>query len=195
MREGGALVSAPDRCGPPFCSPYTAKPFHRRVGPAATGREARRAAPNSPSRISVGCLTVPPADAAVRSARRSDQHLRPSPTGGPRYGPPREPCPPAVPTGRGPPSPTSTATNPHPSGGGTGNHRSVYKIGPRAVLYRSTDLPSTPAARLQAIGSTCHLVGLLPAPKPHSDRPGFDRLDRLTLVCSLTNDARRVLTR
>ena len=66
-------------------------------------------------------------------------------------------------------------------------------ISPRRSAESSA--PSTPAARLQAIGSTCHLVGLLPAPKPNSDRPGFDHLDRLALVCSLTDDARRVLTR
>ena len=53
--------------------------------------------------------------------------------------------------------------------------------------------PSAAAARLQVIGSTCRLVSLLPAPKPHADSPGFDHLDRLSLVCSLTDDARRSL--
>ena len=141
-REGGTLVSAPDRCGRPLVPSIYGKNLFCCVGQAATGREVRRAAPNSLYRLSEECLTAPPTHAAVRSARRSDQHLRPDPIGGPlRSHPHVSRCPGGPPTGRGPPPPTSTATNPHPSGGGTGNHRSVYKIGPRAVLYRSTDLP------------------------------------------------------
>ena len=53
--------------------------------------------------------------------------------------------------------------------------------------------PSVAAARLPVIGSTCGLVGLLPAPKSHSDRPGFDRVDCSALVCRVTGDAPRSL--
>ena len=53
--------------------------------------------------------------------------------------------------------------------------------------------PSTAIARLQVTGSTCRLAGLLPAPKRHSDRPGFDHLDRVCHVCSLTVDGAHLL--
>ena len=53
--------------------------------------------------------------------------------------------------------------------------------------------PSVAAARLPVIGWTCCLVGLLPAPKLHSGRPDFDRVDCWALVCSLTDDAPRGL--
>ena len=53
--------------------------------------------------------------------------------------------------------------------------------------------PSTAVARLQAIGSTHRLAGLMPAPKRHSDRPGFDHLDRLCHVCRLTRDGAHLL--
>ena len=36
------------------------------------------------------------------------------------------------------------------------------------------------------LGSRCRLAGPLPAPSPHSDRPGFDQLGRSALVCRLT---------
>ena len=45
------------------------------------------------------------------------------------------------------------------------------------------------AARLSVVGLTCGLVCLLPAPKPHSHRLGFDRGDSFALVCSVTGDA------
>ena len=48
-------------------------------------------------------------------------------------------------------------------------------------------------ARLQVIGSTCCLAGLLPASKSHSDRPGFDGLDRSGHVCTLTVDGAHLL--
>ena len=53
--------------------------------------------------------------------------------------------------------------------------------------------PSMAVARLQVIGSTCRLAGLLPAPKRHCDRPGFDHPDRLCHVCSLTRDGAHLL--
>ena len=49
--------------------------------------------------------------------------------------------------------------------------------------------PSIARARPHVIGSTCRFAGVMPARKPHSDRPGFDRLDRLCHGCRLTSDA------
>ena len=51
--------------------------------------------------------------------------------------------------------------------------------------------PSVAAARLPVIGSTCGLVGVLPAPKLYSDRSGFDRVDRSAIVCRVMYDAAR----
>ena len=48
-------------------------------------------------------------------------------------------------------------------------------------------------ARLHVIGSTCRFTGVMPAPKPHSDKPGFDSLDRSSHGCSLTSAAAHVL--
>ena len=53
--------------------------------------------------------------------------------------------------------------------------------------------PSTGVARLQVTGSSCRLAGLLPAPKGHSDRPGFGHLDRCCHACRLTDDGAHVL--
>ncbi len=53
--------------------------------------------------------------------------------------------------------------------------------------------PSTATARLQVAGLTCHLAGLLPAPRRHSDGSGFDHLDRQVYVCCLTDDGAHVL--
>ena len=53
--------------------------------------------------------------------------------------------------------------------------------------------PSVAVARLQVIGTTCGLADLLPASKPHSDRPGFDSLDRSCHVSSLTVDGAHLL--
>ena len=53
--------------------------------------------------------------------------------------------------------------------------------------------PSTAAARLPVIGITCDFAGPLPATRRHSDRPGFDRLDRTGSGCCLTVDAPDVL--
>ena len=53
----------------------------------------------------------------------------------------------------------------------------------------STD-PSAATARLQVSYSACHLAGLLPAPKAHSDRPGFGHLDRAGHAGCLTSDGR-----
>ena len=58
---------------------------------------------------------------------------------------------------------------------------------------RPTSHPSTAVARLQVIGSTCRLAGLLPAPIPHSDRPDFDQHDRSAHVCRLTDGAALLL--
>ena len=53
--------------------------------------------------------------------------------------------------------------------------------------------PSTGVARLRVTGSSCRLAGLLPAPKGHSDRPGFGHLDRCCHACRLTDDGAHVL--
>ena len=53
----------------------------------------------------------------------------------------------------------------------------------------STD-PSAATARLQVSCTACHLAGLLPAPKAHSDRPGFGHLDRAGHAGCLTSDGR-----
>ena len=53
--------------------------------------------------------------------------------------------------------------------------------------------PSMARARLHVIGSTCRFTGVMPAPKPHSDKPGFDRLDRSSHGCRLTTDAAHLL--
>ena len=53
--------------------------------------------------------------------------------------------------------------------------------------------PSTAAARLQVVGMTCGLAGPLPATRRHSDRPGFDHLDRTDIGCCLTDDGAHVL--
>ncbi|MDC0526137.1 hypothetical protein OAO87_03965 [bacterium] len=48
-------------------------------------------------------------------------------------------------------------------------------------------------ARLHVIGSSCRFAGVMPAPKPHSERPDFDRRDRSCHGCRLTSDAARLL--
>ena len=53
--------------------------------------------------------------------------------------------------------------------------------------------PSTAAARLQVIGKSCDLARPMPATRRHSDRPGFDRLDRAGLACFMKRDAPHVL--
>ena len=53
--------------------------------------------------------------------------------------------------------------------------------------------PSIARARPHVIGSTCRFAGVMPAPKPHSDRPGFDRLGRSCHGCRLTSDAAHLL--
>ena len=53
--------------------------------------------------------------------------------------------------------------------------------------------PSMAIDRLHVIGSTCRFAGVMPAPKPHTDRPGFDSLDRSIHGCRLTTDVARVL--
>ena len=53
--------------------------------------------------------------------------------------------------------------------------------------------PSIARARPHVIGSTCRLAVVMPAPNPHSDRPGFDRLGRSCHECRLTSDAAHLL--
>ena len=53
--------------------------------------------------------------------------------------------------------------------------------------------PSMARARLHIIGSSCRFAGVMPAPKPHSGKPGFDRRDRLCHGCRLTSDAAHLL--
>ena len=61
---------------------------------------------------------------------------------------------------------------------------------PSRGLWRASSDPSAATARLQVSCSACHLAGLLPAPKAHSDRPGFGHLDRAGHAGSLTRDGR-----
>ena len=49
------------------------------------------------------------------------------------------------------------------------------------------------AARLQVTGMTCAFACPLPATRLHSDRPGFDCVDRTGHGFFLTRDAPRVL--
>ena len=58
---------------------------------------------------------------------------------------------------------------------------------------RATSDQSTAVARLQVFGCTCHLAHPLSAPKCHSDRPGFDHLDRSAHVCRSTTDVAHLL--
>ena len=53
--------------------------------------------------------------------------------------------------------------------------------------------PSMARDRLHVIGSSCRFAGVMPAPKPHSDRPDLDRLDHSCHGCRLTTDAARLL--
>ena len=53
--------------------------------------------------------------------------------------------------------------------------------------------PSTAAARLQVIGMTCDLARPMTATRWHSDRPGFDCVDRTGRGCFMMRDAPRVL--
>ena len=53
--------------------------------------------------------------------------------------------------------------------------------------------PSMARACLHVIGYTCRFAGVMPAPEPHSERPGFDRRDRSCHGCRLTSDAARLL--
>ena len=55
---------------------------------------------------------------------------------------------------------------------------------------RASTHPSAATARLQVSCSARHLAGLLPAPKAHSDRPGFGHLDRSDHADWLTSDRR-----
>ena len=43
---------------------------------------------------------------------------------------------------------------------------------------RAMSAPSMARDRLHVIGSTCRFAGVMPAPKPHSERPGVDRRHR-----------------
>ena len=65
-------------------------------------------------------------------------------------------------------------------------------IPPRPSV-RVMSAPSIARARPHVIGSICRLAGVMPAPNPHSDRPGFDRLDRSCHECRLTSDAAHLL--
>ena len=53
--------------------------------------------------------------------------------------------------------------------------------------------PSMARDHLHVIGSSCRFAGVMPAPKPHSDRPCFDRRDRSSHGCRLTTDAAHLL--
>ena len=68
-----------------------------------------------------------------------------------------------------------------------------YQSPPSVLPTHAMSAPFVARARLHVIGSTCRFAGVMPAPKLHSDRPGFDRLDRLNHVCRLTSDAAHLL--
>ena len=53
--------------------------------------------------------------------------------------------------------------------------------------------PSVARARLHVIGSSCRFTGVLPALKPHFDKPGFDHRDRSSHGCRLTIVAAHLL--
>ena len=53
--------------------------------------------------------------------------------------------------------------------------------------------PSIATARLQVIGMTCDFAGPMPATRLHSDRPGFDCVDRTGHGFFMMRDAHRVL--
>ena len=83
--------------------------------------------------------------------------------------------------------------------GGSEAHKNItllrthYQAPPSVLPTHAMSAPFVARARLHVIGSTCRFAGVMPAPKPHSDRPGFDRLDRLNHVCRLTSDAAHLL--
>ena len=52
--------------------------------------------------------------------------------------------------------------------------------------------PSAATARLQVLGMTCDFAGSMPATQLHSDRPGFDCVDRTGHGCFMVRDAPRV---
>ena len=56
-----------------------------------------------------------------------------------------------------------------------------------------TSDPSMAAARLQVTGMSCDFARPLPATRLHSDRSGFDCVDRTGCGCCLTEGAPRVL--
>ena len=65
-----------------------------------------------------------------------------------------------------------------------------FYVGRSTWDARSMSDPSVATARLQVSRSSCHLAGLLPAPKAHSDRAGFGHVDCAGHACGLTSDSR-----
>ena len=68
-----------------------------------------------------------------------------------------------------------------------------YQSPPSVLPTRSMSAPSVARDRLHVIGSSCRFAGVMPAPKPHSERPGFDCRARSCHVCRLTSDAAHLL--
>ena len=68
-----------------------------------------------------------------------------------------------------------------------------YQDPPSAPPTRSMSAPSVARARLHVVGSSCRFAGMIPAPKPHFERPGFDRRDRSCHGCRLTSVAAHFL--
>ena len=65
---------------------------------------------------------------------------------------------------------------------------------PRDVGLPSDNCSRSPhASALSAHSPLCRFAGMMPAPMPHSDRPGLDHLDGSSHVCSLTSVAAHIL--
>ena len=68
-----------------------------------------------------------------------------------------------------------------------------YQSPPSVPPTLAMSAPSVARDRLHVIGSSCLFAGVMPAPKPHSERPGFDCRARSCHVCRLTSDAAHLL--
>ena len=68
-----------------------------------------------------------------------------------------------------------------------------YQTPPSVLPTRAMSAPFVARARLHVVGSSCRFAGVMPAPKPHSERPGFDRRVGSCHGCRLTSDAAHVL--
>ena len=67
-----------------------------------------------------------------------------------------------------------------------------YQDPPSAPPTRSMSAPSVARARLHVVGSSCRFAGVMPTPKPHSERPGVDRRHRSCHEYRLTRNVARL---